>query len=222
MSEPQLCFEDEHLLALCKPAGMPTQPDPTGDLSLQTWAEQRTGQQMHLVNRLDRPVSGIVLLAKTRSAMAEAQRQFRAGQVRKTYIAIVAGSPPKETGTLIHYLAQNPRTHRTYAHENEQPGALRAELHYRLAGHGERYTYLLLQPITGRHHQIRAQLAAVGCPIKGDVRYGAQRANPDRSIHLHAWQLELTHPISQQLMRFTAPLPETDSLWRDVASKIPQ
>ncbi len=222
MSEPQPCFEDEHLLALCKPAGMPTQPDTTADLSLQTWAEQRTRQRLHLINRLDRPVSGIVLLAKIRSAMAEAQRQFRAGQVRKTYIAIVAGSPPKETGTLIHYLTQNPRTHRTYAHESEQPGALRAELHYRLAGHGERYTYLLLQPITGRHHQIRAQLAAIGCPIKGDVRYGARRANPDRSIHLHAWQLELAHPISQQLMRFTAPLPETDSLWRDVASKIPQ
>ncbi len=213
MAEPQICYEDEALLALNKPPGMPAQPDPTGDLSLLAWAEARTGQAVHPVHRLDRPVSGLMLLARTSAAMTQVQQQFRNGSVRKEYVAVVAGAPPQPEGTLVHFLTQNPRTHRAYAHAEERPGAVRAELRYRLIGQGERYAFLLVQPLTGRHHQIRAQLAAIGCPIRGDVRYGARRANAGRSIHLHAWRLTLEHPITKQNMTLEAPLPQTDTLW---------
>jgi 23S rRNA pseudouridine1911/1915/1917 synthase len=213
MVEPQICYEDEALLALNKPPGMPAQPDPTGDLSLLAWAEERAGHALHLANRLDRPVSGLMLLAKTPQAMAQVQRQFHDGSVRKEYVAVVAGAPEQPQDTLVHFLTQNPRTHRAYAHAEERPGAMRAELRYRLIGRGDRYAFLLVQPFTGRHHQIRAQLSAIGCPIRGDVRYGARRANTDRSIHLHAWRLTLEHPITKQNMSFEAPLPQTDTLW---------
>lgn len=213
MAESQICYEDEVLLALNKPPGMPAQPDPTGDFSLLAWAEARTGQTMHPVHRLDRPVSGLMLLARTPAAMTLAQQQFRDGSVRKEYVAVVAGAPPQPEGTLVHFLTQNPRTYRAYAHVEERPGAVRAELRYRLMGQGERYTFLLVQPLTGRHHQIRAQLAAIGCPIRGDVRYGARRANADRSIHLHAWRLTLEHPMTKQSITLEAPLPQTDALW---------
>lgn len=220
MAGPQICYEDEALLALNKPPGMPAQPDPTGDLSLLAWAEARAGQAMHLVHRLDRPVSGLMLLARTPAAMAQAQQQFRDGSVKKEYIAIVAGTLPQSEDTLVHFLIQNPRTHRAYAHAEERSGAVRAELRYQLIGQGERYAFLLVQPLTGRHHQIRAQLSAIGCPIKGDVRYGARRANADRSIHLHAWRLTMEHPITKQNMTLEAPLPQTDTLWRAAAQAL--
>lgn len=222
--EPHICFEDEHLLVINKPAGMPTQPDPTGDLSLLKWLTKPRGAAatLHLVNRLDRPVSGLVVLAKTRQAMAYVQQLFREGRVKKEYLAAVEGAPPEEEGKLVHFLTQNPKTHRAYVHFSAQPNAVRAALHYRLLGKGERYSFLLVQPTTGRHHQIRAQLAAMGCPIKGDVRYGARRANRDRSIHLHAWRLTLEHPATHQPLSIRAPLPQTDGLWREMAGKIPQ
>ncbi|MCS7036661.1 MAG: RluA family pseudouridine synthase [Saprospiraceae bacterium] len=213
MAVPQVCYEDDMLLALNKPPGMPAQPDPTGDMSLLTWAEERCGQALHLVNRLDRPVSGLMLLAKNAQAMAHAQQQFRDGGVCKEYLAIVGGMLPASEGELTHFLTQNPRTHRAYAHAEECSGAVRAVLRYRLIGKGERYAFLHVQPLTGRHHQIRAQLSAIGCPIKGDVRYGARRANTDRSIYLHAWRLTLQHPVSGQMLRIEAPFPQADALW---------
>ncbi len=213
MTAPRICHEDPAFLALNKPAGMPAQPDPTGALSLLHWAEQRAGQALHLVNRLDRPVSGLMLLAKTAAAMTYLQQQFRAGLVEKVYVAVVEGAPPEESGVLMHYLSHHRPTRRVHARPDERPNSARAELRYRLIGRGERYRFLLVQPLTGRHHQIRAQLAAIGCPIKGDVRYGARRANRDRSIHLHAWKLTFTPPGPEQRLCLEAPLPEGDVLW---------
>ncbi len=217
MSEPLICYEDAALLALHKPAGMPSQPDPTRDCSLLQWAEEYAGKPLRLIHRLDRPVSGIVLLAKTRQAMAQVQRQWIAGQVQKWYAAIVAGDPPQEEGTLTHFLVSRQGSARVRVFLDEQPGSMRAQLHYWLVGRGERYCFLLVHPITGRHHQIRAQLAAVGCPVKGDVRYGARRGHRDRSIGLHAWQIHLAHPISGLPLRAEAVLPQSDALWKVAA-----
>ncbi len=220
MTAPRICYEDSAFLALNKPAGMPAQPDPTGDLSLLCWAERYTGQALHVVNRLDRPVSGLMLVAKTAQAMAHLQRQFRESSVEKVYVAAVEGEPPEESGVLIHYLTRHRRTHRVYALLDERPRTARAELHYRLIGRGERYCFLLVQPLSGRHHQIRAQLAAISCPVKGDVRYGARRANRDRSIHLHAWKLAFTPPGSDQRLCLEAPLPEGDALWSALSERL--
>ncbi len=220
MMAPKVCYEASAFLALNKPAGMPAQPDPTGARSLLRWAEQRAGQALHLVNRLDRPVSGLMLLAKTAPAMTYLQQQFRAGLVEKVYVAVVEGSPSEESGVLIHYLSRHQPTRRVHASLNERPNSVRAELRYRLIGRGERYRFLLVQPLTGRHHQIRAQLAAIGCPVKGDVRYGARRANRNRSIHLHAWKLAFTPPGSDQRLCLEAPLPEGDALWSALSEQL--
>ncbi len=220
MSEVQVCYEDDALLALNKPAGMPAQPDPTGDPSLLDWAQAYAVQPLHLVNRLDRPVSGLMLLAKTSRAMIQVQQQFRDSRVHKEYLAVVTGLPPEPQGELTHFLVQNPRTHRVQAYAEERPRAMRAVLCYRLIGQGDRYAFLLVQPLTGRHHQIRAQLAAIGCPIKGDVRYGARRANTDRSIHLHAWRLALEHPTTGRTLCLEASWPQTDALWKAVGQAL--
>ena len=220
MTAPLICFEDSAFLAINKPSGMPAQPDLTGDLSLLCWAEQYTGQALHAVNRLDRPVSGLMLLAKTAQVMAHLQQQFREGSVEKVYAAAVEGKPPEESGVLIHYLTRHRHARRVYASLDERPEAVRAELRYRLIGRGERYCFLLVQPLTGRHHQIRAQLAAIGCPVKGDVRYGARRANRDRSIHLHAWKLAFTPPGLDQRLCIEAPLPEGDALWSALSEQL--
>lgn len=222
MLDPQLCYEDDVLLGLYKPAGMPAQPDLSGDSSLLTWAESRWKQPLHLVNRLDRPVSGLMLLAKTAQAMTLLQTQFQQRKVCKEYLAVVAGTPPRSEGELTHFLIRNSRSQRVYACDEERPSAVRAVLRYRLLGRSERYAFLWVQPITGRHHQIRAQFTAIRCPVKGDVRYGARRANTNRSIHLHAWRLSFDHPLSGQKLCLEAPLPQTDTLWRLAAQMLQQ
>ena len=212
---PDILFEDSLLLAVNKPVAMPAQADKTGDMSLLQWAEKHCRQALHPVHRLDRPASGVLLLAKTKAAMTHLQRQFQEHLVEKEYLAIAGGAaldPPE--ATLVHYLQKNAAKNRSFAYPDARPGADRAELYYRLLGSSDHYHLLLVRLITGRHHQIRAQLAAIGCPIKGDVKYGARRGNPDRSIHLHAWRLQFEHPGTGEIVRLIAPVPAADALWK--------
>jgi len=208
-----ILFEDSLLLALNKTAGIPAQADKTGDAPVLQWAETHCGHPLHPVHRLDRPASGVLVLAKTKAAMTQLQRQFQEHTVEKEYLAVVSAPPPQQEAALVHFLQKNNVKNRAFAHSDERSGAERAELHYRLLGSSQRYHLLHIRLITGRHHQIRAQLAAIGCPIKGDVKYGARRSNRDRSIHLHAWRLAFEHPGSGEWMQLEAPLPEGDAVW---------
>lgn len=167
-----------------------------------------------VVHRLDRPVSGVVLFAKTSKALPRLNKLFAEHEkVKKTYWAIVANKPPQESGTLTHWLTRNEKTNTAKAYEREVPNSKKAVLDYRLVAASERYFLLEVQLHTGRHHQIRCQLAKMGCPIKGDLKYGAPRSNPDGSICLHARYLELEHPVSHENISITAPVPQ-DALWR--------
>lgn len=219
---PDILFHDTLILALNKPAGQPAQADKTGDPSILQWAETYCRQSLHPVHRLDRPASGVLLLAKTKAAMTHLQRQFQQQGVEKVYLAVVGAAPPEPAATLIHFLQKNAAKNSAIAHPDERPGTERAELHYQLLGSSERYHLLQIRLITGRHHQIRAQLAALGCPIKGDVKYGARRGNRDRSIHLHAWRLGFEHPGSGAWIQLEAALPEGDPVWEAMKVYLPQ
>jgi len=208
-----IVYEDSLLVILNKPPGMATQPDKTGDESLLGLAEAHFRQPMHLVNRLDRPVSGLILMAKTPIAMTAMTRQWQERTVEKEYLAAVSPPPPQEEGRVIHFIKKQAVSNKSIALNEEEPGTERAELAYQVLSHTERYHFLRLQLISGRHHQIRAQLAAIGCYVKGDVKYGARRSNPDRSIHLHAWRLAFEHPGSGEWMTWEVPPPATDGLW---------
>lgn len=204
-------YKNNQLVAFNKPAGIPVQADPTGDKPLIDLAEIYTQSKLHLIHRLDRPASGVVLFAKTHGALVSLNEQFKQRQVRKIYLAVVGQKPPKDEDTLVHYVKAGDNN-RAMAYDTESPKSQRAELHYRLLTGSDNYYLLEVEIITGRHHQIRAQLAAIGCPIKGDVKYGFKRGNRDRSIHLHAWKLQFTHPVSQEPVTLVAPLPE-DPVW---------
>ncbi len=208
-----ILLHNDLFIACNKPPGIASQPDKTGDDSLLDMAEKRCHQSLHPVNRLDRPVSGIALFAKTKAVMTSLTEQFRERSVEKIYLAVVQTPPPETEGTLVHFLTNNPLKNITTAHLEEQPGSDRAELQYRVIGKSNNYSLLEIRPITGKHHQIRAQLAAIGSPIKGDVKYGARRGNTDRSIHLHAWKLNFEHPLSGERLSLVAPTPE-DVLWK--------
>jgi len=209
-----LLYKNNQLIAFNKPAGLPVQPDKTGDKALINLAEIYCKSKLHLIHRLDRPASGVTLFAKTPGALASLNEQFRQNEVEKTYLAAVQEKPPQDAGSLIHFLKKNLRNNRTQAFDEEQPDSKRAELSYRCLGSSEHYHLLEIKPQSGRHHQIRAQLAAIGCPIKGDVKYGARRGNRDRSIHLHAWKLRFRHPISGEWEEIVAPVPEEDPVWQ--------
>ncbi len=207
-------YKNNQLIALNKPAGLPVQEDKTGDKALINLAEIYSKSKLHLIHRLDRPASGVALFAKTPTALAHLNEQFRERKVSKIYLAAVGEKPPEEEGTLVHYLEKKPHANRTIAHKDKKPGAKRSELKYRLISRSDNYYLLEVELFSGRHHQIRAQLAAIGCPIKGDVKYGFRRGNRDRSIHLHAWKLRFTHPISGEREEVIAPLPEDDPVWQ--------
>ena len=205
-------INNEFFIACNKAPGIASQPDKTGDESLLQLAEVRCKRPLHPVNRLDRPVSGIALFAKTKAIMTELTDQFRHRTVQKVYLAVVQNEPPKEEDNLIHYLLKNQAKNIVTAFAEERPDAELAELKYRLVGKSDRYFLLEIYPITGKHHQIRAQLAAINCPIKGDVKYGARRSNADRSIHLHAWKLTFDHPRSGAPVELVAAPPK-DVIW---------
>ena len=215
-------YEDNHLIAVSKNAGDIVQGDKTGDVPLSDLVKdylkekyQKPGNvYLGVVHRLDRPVSGVVLFAKTSKALPRLNKMFAEHQdVRKTYLAIVGSKPPKQEDTLVHWLTRNEKQNTARAYDREVPGSKKAILDYRLVAQSEHYFLLEIELHTGRHHQIRCQLAKIGCPVKGDLKYGAPRSNPDGSISLHAWRLSLEHPVSHVQLNIEAPVPN-ENLWQ--------
>jgi 23S rRNA pseudouridine1911/1915/1917 synthase len=217
----EIIYEDNHLIAVNKTCHDLVQKDDTGDYALddrlKSYIKEKYNKPgnvfLGVTHRLDRPVSGVVLFARTSKALARMNTLFRSGDVKKTYWAVVKNLPPKETNTLVHYLLRNTKQNKSYYHNHEVKGAKRAELHYHLVGHSDTYYLLEIDLKTGRHHQIRAQLAAIGCPIKGDLKYGFPRSNPDGGISLHARQIDFIHPVSTEQVSIIASPPENDPLW---------
>lgn len=205
-------FNDHHLVAFNKPNGVPVQPDQTEDASLLQMGSAYCKTSLDLVHRLDRPVSGVVLMAKRKEAVQAMHRQFREREVEKTYLAVVANAPKEESGELVHYLKKAKGKYRAEVLEAPTDGAVEARLNYTVLGKSERYCLLKIQLQTGRYHQIRAQLSHIGCTIRGDAKYGFRRRNPDRSIDLHAWQLKFKHPRTNVMEHLVAP-PPSSPLW---------
>ena len=220
----EVVYEDNHLIIVAKRSGEIVQGDKTGDTPLSEIVKQYIKEKyakpgavfLGVVHRLDRPVAGLVVFARTSKALERLNRMFAEGKVRKTYWAITKNRPSEESATLTHWLRRNEKQNKSYASESEKPGSKKAMLKYQVIGASTNYTLLEVQLMTGRHHQIRCQLAAIGCPIKGDLKYGAQRSNPDGSISLLARSIEFEHPVSHELIRAVAPLPN-DKLWHDIA-----
>ena len=218
-------YEDNHLIIVNKQAGEIVQGDKTGDAPLsdivKDWLKEKHNKPgnvyLGVVHRLDRPVSGVVLFAKTSKALPRLNKMFAGHEnVSKTYWAIVQNCPQTPQGTLTHWMTRNEKNNTARAYDREVPGAKKAVLDYKLIFSGDRYHLLEIRLHTGRHHQIRCQLAKIGCPIKGDLKYGAPRSNPDGSISLHARNLTLEHPVSHENISVTAPVP-SDPLWQTLS-----
>ena len=220
----QVVYEDNHLIIVYKESGEIVQGDKTGDVPLSEVVKayiktkyQKPGNVfLGVVHRLDRPVAGLVVFARTSKALSRLNEMFRKGEVKKTYWAIVQQRPREETGELEHWLMRNEQQNKSYAYAKERPDAKKAVLKYQVIGTSERYTLLQVGLLTGRHHQIRCQLAAIGCPIKGDLKYGAKRSNADGSISLIAREIAFVHPVSKATVKVTAPLPK-DNLWQAIS-----
>lgn len=217
----EVIYEDNHIIIVNKHTGEIVQGDKTGDVPLsetvKEWIKEKYQKPgnvfLGVVHRLDRPVSGLVVFAKTSKALSRLNEMFRTGDVHKTYWAIVGKRPAMEEATLTHWIVRNEKQNKSYAHDHEVKNSKKAELHYRIIGVSDRYTLLEVRLMTGRHHQIRCQLAKIGCPIKGDLKYGAPRSNADGSISLLSRFVEFIHPVSKEKIKATAPLPD-DSLWK--------
>ena len=217
----EIVYEDNHLIIVYKHSGEIVQGDKTGDVPLSEDVKcylkekyQKPGSVfLGVVHRLDRPVAGLVVFAKTSKALTRLNKMFRDGEVHKTYWAITKNLPPQPESTLTDWLVRNEKQNKSYAYDHEVPHSKKAILKYRLIGQSDHYCLLEVNLMTGRHHQIRCQLAHMGCPIKGDLKYGAQRSNPDGSICLLAHHVEFVHPVSKQLISLDSPLPE-DKLWQ--------
>lgn len=216
----QVLYEDNHIIIVYKQSGEIVQGDKTGDKPLsetiKEWIKQKYAKPSNVflgvVHRLDRPVSGIVVFAKTSKALSRLNNMFRNGEVRKTYWAMVQTAPNMPEATLTNWLVRNEKQNKSYVYNNEMPNAKQAILKYKTIGQTEHYTLLEVNLLTGRHHQIRCQLAAMGCPIKGDLKYGARRSNPDGSISLLSHKVEFIHPVSKQKIVVVSPLP-TEKVW---------
>ncbi len=218
-------YEDNHIIIVSKEAGEIVQGDKTGDRTLadevKAYIKEKYNKPgevfLGIVHRLDRPVSGIVVFARTSKALTRLNQMFReGGKIRKTYHAIVCARPTEKQATLTHWLTRNEKQNKAYAHLREVPGSKKAILDYKLIGASDRYFLLEVNLHTGRHHQIRCQLAAMHCVIKGDLKYGAPRSNPDGSICLHARHIEFEHPVSHKMISVTAPYPEGNKLWGEM------
>lgn len=214
-------YEDNHIIVVNKTASEIVQEDKTGDTPLSETVKQYLKEKyqkpgnvfLGVTHRLDRPVSGLVIFAKTSKALTRLNEMFRAGEVKKTYWAVVKNAPKESEGELVHFLVRNEKQNKSYAYDKEVPNSKKAVLDYRLIGRSENYYLLEVDLKTGRHHQIRCQLAKMGCPIKGDLKYGSPRSNPDGSICLHARRVRFVHPVSKELIELKAPLPE-GNLWK--------
>jgi len=215
-------YEDNHLLIVNKACGEIVQVDKTGDLSLEEslklWLKDKYNKPgnvfLGVTHRLDRPVTGIVIFAKTSKALPRLNEMFQKGEIHKTYWALVKSPPKLMEGVLEHYLVRNEKQNKSYAYDAEKPDSKKAILHYKVIGKSDTYYLLEIDLKTGRHHQIRCQLAKMGCPIKGDLKYGFDRSNKDGGISLHARHIEFVHPVSKVHLEITAPLPTQDPIWQ--------
>ncbi len=214
----EVLYEDNHIIAINKKSGDIVQGDKTGDAPLSDFVKAYIKKKYNkpgevflgTIHRLDRPTSGVVLYARTSKALSRMNEQFREKQVQKTYWAVVDNSPPNTSGTLENYLQKNQKQNKSYVTKNE--GGKHALLEYKLLKKLDNFFHLEIQPKTGRHHQIRVQLAHIGCIIKGDLKYGAKRSNKDASIHLLAQKLEFIHPVTKEMIIIIAPAPK-ESIW---------
>jgi 23S rRNA pseudouridine1911/1915/1917 synthase len=208
-------YEDNHLLIVNKSAGILVQGDETGDKPLVEFCKDYVKEKYHkpgpvflgVVHRIDRPVSGIVVLARTSKALERMNELFREKQTKKTYWAVVRNKPPLSEQILVHWLVKDEKKNKTQAYHQEHAGALRSELAYKIIGQESGHWLLEVNPVTGRPHQIRVQLASIGCPIRGDLKYGDSEPNGDASICLHSRKLQFIHPVKKELVTFQAPLP---------------
>jgi len=214
-------YEDNHIIIINKRAGEIVQGDKTGDKPLSEIVKEYLKEKYNkpgnvfcgVTHRLDRPTSGVVVFAKTSKALSRLNEMFRNDSVEKLYWAIVKNRPLRTVDVLIHYLIKNEKNNKSTAYNTEKPQAKKAVLHYKLISTSQNYNLLEVDLETGRHHQIRCQLSKIGCPIKGDLKYGADRSNPDGSISLHARYISFIHPVSKIKIEITAPVPD-DNLWK--------
>ena len=214
-------YEDNHIIVINKAAGEIVQGDKTGDKSLcdtmKLYIKEKYAKPgnvfIGLPHRLDRPVSGIVVFAKTSKALERLNRMFSEGSVKKIYWAMTKEKPQQPEADIDSWILRNEKMNKSFSYPKEVKGAKRALLHYRQIDASQNYNLIEVELKTGRHHQIRCQLASIGCPIKGDLKYGAKRSNSDGSISLHARYIEFIHPVSKELIQVTAPLPQ-DKLWQ--------
>lgn len=222
-----IIYEDNHIIALNKAVSEIVQGDKTGDKPLVEQLKEYLKEVYAkpgnvfcgVVHRLDRPVSGVVLFAKTSKALARLNEMLRKQEIQKKYWAIVANPPTEPEATLNNHLVRNPKQNKSYAYDSEKPNSKLASLSYKTIARSDRYTLLEVELHTGRHHQIRCQLAHAGCPIKGDLKYGAKRSNPDGGISLHARSVEFVHPVSKENIRIVAE-PPADNLWQAITNEL--
>jgi len=218
-------YEDNHIIVVNKRPGDIVQGDKTGDKPLsevvKSYLKDKYSKPgnvyLGVVHRLDRPTSGIVLFSKTSKALPRLNKLFQEKEAQKTYWALVKNEPPKDKDSLTHFLKRNPKQNKSYAHIKEVPESKKAILDYRVLKKLDNYYLLEIDLHTGRHHQIRSQLSAIGCPIKGDLKYGFDRSNKDASIHLHARELKFTHPVKKEEINIIAP-PPNEVLWNNCIS----
>lgn len=218
----RILFEDNHLIAVNKTNHDIVQSDKTGDEPLieqiRSYIKKRDKKPgnvfLEVIHRIDRPVSGVVLFAKTSKVLPRMNKLFHDGLVKKIYWAVVKNMPPKESDTLTHHLIRNSKQNKSYVYTTPKPESKEARLIYRVLGKTSTYFLLEIELITGRHHQIRTQLAKIDCPIKGDLKYGFARSNPDGGIHLHSRRVSFIHPVSGEEIEIIAQ-PPTDVLWNE-------
>ena len=219
----QVVYEDNHIIIVYKESGEIVQGDKTGDTPLaetvKAYIKEKYAKPgavfLGVVHRLDRPVCGLVVFARTSKALSRLNDMFRKGEVHKTYWALVQNQPALPEGILEHWLTRNEKQNKSYAYPREVPGSKKAILKYRLIGQSERYFLLEINLLTGRHHQIRCQLSAMGCPIKGDLKYGSKRSNADGSISLLSHRIDFIHPVSKEHIVVESPLP-VDNIWQNI------
>ncbi len=220
-SGTRVLYEDNHLIIINKLASEIVQGDKTGDTPLSELTKAYIANKYNkpgkvflgVVHRVDRPVSGAIIFARTSKALARLNEMLKTGQIHKKYWAVVSQKPANETGHLLHFLRKNEQQNKSYLCKEGTPGAKQAELKYKIIIASKRYYMLEIELLTGRHHQIRAQLAAIGCPIKGDLKYGYKRSNNNGSISLHARSVEFVHPVSKESLCVVAPVPANDVCW---------
>jgi 23S rRNA pseudouridine1911/1915/1917 synthase len=217
----EILYEDNHLIIVNKKPSEIVQGDKTGDAPMSDVIKQFIKKRdnkpgdvfLGVTHRIDRPVSGVVIFAKTSKALARLNQMFQDKTIQKTYWAIVKNEPLKKEDTLTHFLKKNETKNKSFVEQDEKRGGKKSILNYKVIAKSDNYFMVEIDPKTGRHHQIRAQLSAIKCPIKGDLKYGFDRSNPDGSIHLHARKVSFVHPVSKEQIEVTAPVPN-ENLWK--------